>query len=395
MAKTKISKERKENLTALAKLMRTQNTRRIYVTPELIDCFDAVITPDENAYLLRMGTEPQTFEQAAALSDLPKDQFRSFLETMLRKGLIWSEFKENGEEIYVLAPIYLGWFEVYLCDGQETPEQQEFAHRFHRYVESAKKLNVFPLRNLLNYKHKRNSVPHTRIVPSQAPSDRPKKIEVKVDQSLKSSDMEVYPVKDVYDLVEKYGDENKIALVHCFCRLVHKIVDNTCRFELPMESCIAVGDITDYAVKYGRGRLISKDRAIEILKDVAEKGVIHQVFYEKEDINRPEFAICNCCWDCCEVIGGYNRGFIPLRFKSYYIAQVSNGEACTGCGTCIKYCPVRAASVVNKRSQIDVDKCIGCGQCELKCPEGVMSLFSMEREVILPMLKGAEARISS
>jgi len=298
MAKTKISKERKENLIALAKLMRSQGTRQIYITPELIDCFEAVITPEENAFLLRMGTEPQTFDQVASLSDLPEDRFRPFLETMSKKGLIWSEFKESGEEVYVLAPILVGWFEMYLCDGRETPEKLEFARRVDKYVKSAKKINFFPLRNLLNYKHKRKSVSHTSIVLPEPFGDKPKTIEVKVDQSLKSSDMEVYPAKDVYEIIEKYGDKNKIALVHCICRYIHKTIDEPCRFEIPMESCIALGDIVDYGLKYGKGRLITKEEALEILEDVAEKGAIHQVFHEKDDINRPEFAICNCCWDC-------------------------------------------------------------------------------------------------
>lgn len=393
MAKTTMSKERKEDLTALAKLMRTQGTRQIYITPELIDCFDAVITPEENAFLLRMGAEPQTFDQVASLSGLPEDQFRPFLETMSKKGLVWSEFTKNNEELHVLAPILVGWFEMYLCDGEETPEKQEFARRVETFVKSAKKINIFPLRNLLNYKHKRKSVPHTSIVLPKPVSEIPKTIEVKVDQSLKSSDMKVYPARDVYELIEKYGDENKIALVHCFCRYVHKTVDEPCRFDIPMESCIALGDIVDYGLKYGKGRLISKEEALEIIKDVGEKGAIHQVFHEKDDINRPEFAICNCCWDCCEIIGAYNRGLIPLRFKSYYIAQVTDGESCTGCGTCIKYCPVRATSVVNKKSRIDEEKCIGCGQCEIKCPEDVITLREEEREVILPMLKSSEARI--
>lgn len=395
MARTKISKERRENLTALAKMMRSQGTRQIYITPELIDCFDAVITPEENEFLLRMGREPQTFGQLAKLSDLPEDQFRPFLETMSKKGLIWSEFKENGEEIFKLAPILVGWFEMYLCDGEETPEKKEFARRVEEFVKSAKKINVFPLRNLLNYRHKRTSVPHTSIFLPKPPSERPKTVEIKVDQSLKSSDMEVYPAKDVYELIEKYGDENKIALVHCFCRYIHKTLDEPCRFKIPMESCIALGSIVDYGLKYGKGRLITKEEALEILADAADKGAIQQVFHEKDDINRPEFAICNCCWDCCEVIGAYNRGLIPLRFKSYYAAEITDGDGCTGCGTCVKFCPVRATSVIDKKSRIDEEMCIGCGQCELQCPEGVISLRYEEREVILPMLKSSEARIQT
>lgn len=167
----------------------------------------------------------------------------------------------------------------------------------------------------------------------------------------------------------------------------------SCRFEHSDESCIGLGSFTKYAVNYGIARYISKEEALDIIKEVQKKGAVHQVYHEREDLDLPEVAICNCCWDCCGVIGSYNRGLIPMRVRSYYVAQIADESLCTGCGTCIKYCPVRAVSVVNKKSRVDEAKCIGCGQCELQCPEGVITLAYKEREIVLPLEKKSEARI--
>ena len=395
MGKRKMSKERADSLRALARLMNKQNITSIPVTKELLDCFDVVITPEENEFLLKIGLDPLTYEQISSFSELPDESFRPFLETLLKKGLVWTKYGERGEEDYQLPGIMVGWFEIYLSDGADTLEKREFARRVDAYFKSFRKFGVFPFRTLLNYQNKRKSTAHRRVVVPQRTSEQEKTVEVKIDQTLKTPEMKIYPSKSVYELIERYGDKNKIALVHCFCRQWRKFVGEACRFDQPYESCIALGEITEYGVKYGIGRYISKEEALQVIKELQEKGAVHQVFHEKEDINQPEIAICNCCWDCCGVIGTYNRGLLPLRLKSYYYAQVSDADSCAGCGTCVKYCPTQAASVVKEKSRIEVEKCIGCGQCELQCPEGVIELVYQEREVVLPLLKKSEVRLSA
>jgi ferredoxin len=132
---------------------------------------------------------------------------------------------------------------------------------------------------------------------------------------------------------------------------------------------------------------------MDLLERLQARGAVHQVFHENEDADQPEIAICNCCWDCCGLLGSYNRGILPLHFRSYFEARMSDAGLCDGCGTCADFCPVQAISLVGQKAQVDVRKCIGCGQCSLQCPQGAVGLVPHERNVILPLVKPSHARL--
>ena len=149
----------------------------------------------------------------------------------------------------------------------------------------------------------------------------------------------------------------------------------------------------------GIARRITKEEAIRLIKEYQEKGVIHQVgrlmplkdVYTKYEID----ILCNCCWDCCAAFGNYNRGLIPFMLKAYYVANIPDTDACTGCGTCEEFCPIRAVSVnEDALAEINPDMCCGCGLCALHCPEEVIQMKPFERDVFLPILEGPKRRIS-
>jgi len=382
--------QRKKNLRALAKLMNRQNVTSIPVTDQLLDCFDAVITPEENDFLLKMGGERFNFAQACANTNLPIEQAREFLVCMLKKGLLWSEYDE-GAEYFRLAPILVGWFEIFLSDGQETRDKKEFARRVDKLFNFWGQFNRFPLRNILNMRTGKGT-PHKQIY-SATGKPQKKSVTVQLNRNVEASDTCIYPAKTVFELIEKYGGSNDIAVVHCFCRQWRKMVDEPCSFDYPAESCIVIGPRTKYVVNYGIARYISQSESLELIELLQHKGAVHQVFHEREDINLPEIAICNCCWDCCGILGSYNRGVLPFFVKSHFIAEIVDSSICNGCGKCVKYCPVRALTLKNGTVELNQKLCIGCGQCELKCPQQIFSLRNDERDVILPLLKKYQARL--
>ena len=124
MSRVQMSKEREQSLRQLAKLMNTRHRLKFPITRPLLECFDVAVTPEAAQFLLRMGTEQHTYEEAASMSDLGEDAFRAFFDAQVRKGLLWPAVGVDGKERYYVPGIMVGWFEVFLSDGQETAEQR-------------------------------------------------------------------------------------------------------------------------------------------------------------------------------------------------------------------------------------------------------------------------------
>jgi uncharacterized Fe-S center protein len=51
-----------------------------------------------------------------------------------------------------------------------------------------------------------------------------------------------------------------------------------------------------------------------------------------------------------------------------------NQEKCAGDGACVRWCPVSAIKLVDKKAVIDKEKCIGCGECVSSCNYGGISI---------------------
>ncbi len=384
---------RRDKLKTLAGLMKKQNRSSLPVTGPLLDCIDLVVTPDETEFLIRLGTDgPVTYEEALGLIAKSAEEFRRFFDTLLKKGLIWPRHFDPDENRFVLAPIVVGWFELQLCGGRETAREKAFARHLEHLFQSWKRYNFFPLRNLQNYYFLNKVTPNQSIaaVASHTRSGTARKIEVKKTVTLPLD--RIYTARSVRNLIEQHSGKGDIALMHCFCRQWRKMVDDPCRFELPAESCITIGPVTHYIVRYGFGRFISKEEALAVINEARKAGAVQTVFYEKDEMRRPEIGICNCCPDCCGLLGSYNRGTIPLLFKSDYVARVTNSEACVGCGQCEAFCPVNAISLGDDRAIFNGIKCIGCGQCADRCPEEIIRMQLDERVVRLPLLRKSEQR---
>ena len=386
---------RKQKLKRLAGLMKAQNQSTLPVTAPLLDLLDWAITPRETDFLLTMGTAPITYAQALQCAPAGVVDFDAFFDALLRKGILWPVDFDSEATSYELAPMLVGWFELQLCGGEETAEKQEFARRLENGFQSWKKFNVFPFRFLQNRFFLRRDSAGQRIATYTPSATSRKSRTVTVQRTLTPSLDRIYPAGDVRDLIVRCSGENDIALMHCFCRQWRKMVDDPCRFHYPPESCLTIGAITAFIVRYGFGRFVSREEALAVIERTRQAGAVHTVFYEKDDMRRPEIGICNCCPDCCGLLGSYNRGVFPLKFKSTFRATTADIDRCTGCGECAVYCPVQAIAISADRPVIQQKQCIGCGQCTYRCPETIFRLEPDERFVKLPMKKITAARYPS
>ena len=114
---------------------------------------------------------------------------------------------------------------------------------------------------------------------------------------------------------------------------------------------------------------ISKKRALEILREAEEAGLIHSSM----NIAQGHSYICNCCTCCCGVLKGLVKYNQPNAFvKSDFVIEIDN-ELCNGCGRCVSRCQFNALSIRDYRCHVD-DNCVGCGVCAIVCAKEALSL---------------------
>jgi len=367
------------------------STPILMVTDDLLWVFDAALVSEEVDFLLKMGGGNLKRCEAEAKVGLPKGEFNRMLTTLLDKGHITELEPEPGQDepLLHLMCIFPGWFEHYLMGGKETPDRKEFARRVTKFFAMARDIPPDVLNSILVGVGPQRSI---------ATADPPAPRVVKVGKALPPQVSEIYPPHSVLGILEKLPADEVISVGHCFCRQQRKLDGDPCRMHLAEEACLGLGPAAQHIIDRGFGRQISKQQAINLVRESAEKGAIHQVgrlvplkdFKAKHEVD----IICNCCWDCCGVVGNYSRGNLPFMLKSYYIAEIPDRDECNGCGVCEQYCPVRAIALDESGvARINADMCCGCGVCVVHCTEQAVRLKPFERNVFLPVLVGERRRV--
>jgi len=78
--------------------------------------------------------------------------------------------------------------------------------------------------------------------------------------------------------------------------------------------------------------------------------------------------------------------------NSTYYLSVIDRDTCTGCGTCVEWCPTDAIVLDDEGLALrDENACFGCGVCSRFCPEEAISLKEGLRRVFImpPRLRSA------
>lgn len=395
MAHSTLTPARNKKIKRLLGMMNKQNKRLIPIAPPLVRSMNLVTSDDELDYLLQMGTGLYDYDTAARASDQPAEQFEAFFDKMKRKGLVHVEVESDGKEKYRLNAIAVGWYEAMMHYLVGKPAEKEFSEEWLAFFKFFKQFNFFPLRNAQDL-FLRNYLKPTQdtalLDPALKSSNKRKTIPINTSISHTS---QVYPAFRVDELVAKFGEQDAIYAFPCVCRHGKTVLDGGCDFKMPKESCVAFGNTASQWASYGYGRKVTKEEALEIFKEVREKGAVHSVIHEKDDERLPVAAICNCCWDCCGILKSYNMGALSLMYNASYVARIKADADCKACGTCAKFCPTTAMQMKAEQVTFNQAKCIGCGQCAFQCRQNNIEMVPNERVVYLPILKKGEIRVAA
>jgi len=311
--------------------------------------FDEILrilfAPEEVKVALGMIFAPRGIEEIARAAGVTEEEARQRCESMADKGIVYSR-KKDGETGYSLLPTIPGIYEFPFMKGEDTPQRLKLAKLWQEYYREA-----------FGDSFAGSSTPISRVIP--------------VEQTVESR-AEVLPYERISRMLEK---NEFFALTQCGCRVSMKGCDK------PLDVCLIFDRTGRYLVERGFAREISREKALEIVQEAEEAGLVHTVNNSQDRLT----LICNCCPCCCVVLRGLTQLENPNAFaKSNWVARI-DADACTACGQCEDgRCPVDAIKVMEEAAVVDSARCIGCGLCATVCDPGAIAMVPREEPADTP-----------
>ena len=298
-------------------------------------------SPQEAEVALAIPTKPvplQPVEVDEILKgiDLPREKLVEILETLSRKGLLYSGRTDKSERGFALQQVGFGFPQTFFWKNEDTPHARKMAGMIAEYFSRTVTQEAFAGPAVKAYRY----IPVSRTIPTTKQA--------------------IFPYEMMETVIEK---AEVIALAHCPCRVAYRLAGKGC--EHPTEVCMKYNDMARYVIDKGFARKISKQEALELIRKSEEAGLVHFVDNAEGEIQHN----CNCCGCACWNVGSIRRRKIPRdALMATYFMRDTDKDACTGCGACVEICPVQALRLEADLPVVDRAWCIGCGVCATVCP---------------------------
>jgi Na+-translocating ferredoxin:NAD+ oxidoreductase RNF subunit RnfB len=294
-----------------------------------------------------------TAKKAAKLWKKSNEESKKILDTLAGKGILLDIARDN-EQTYVLAPTMAGFFEFSLMRTDGKFDRKILGELFYQYinVEDDFAKELFSMDPAID-----------RVFIQE--------------QTIKSQDQPV--VLDYEKASHVINTAECITVGTCYCRHKMEHVGKAC--DKPQEVCLTFNNSAKSLAKHGIAKEISKEKALEILNQCIDNGLVQIGDNIQDNVN----WMCNCCGCCCEALLAIKQ-LGHRNIRSNFAAQIN--QTCTGCGICVQKCPVDAIKMVdqnNKRiAQVIPENCIGCGVCAKACPTKSIAMERFENTKFVP-----------
>ena len=331
----------------------------------LISMIQTLISEEQAKFLQIFRKRSLNINQIKAKTDLDDKALEKMLMELMDNGLIMGiPSRSTGTMVYYLVSILPGLMEYPFMKGEKGEKQKKLAKLMNKYFDELRQLTQSNYDLIVQ--QFRNANPIFRVVPVEK--------EVEIPQEV------VLPYEDVKKIIEKH---DIIGVNYCYCRNWKENLNEPCKIERSKQNCLQFGRYAKNNIDHNFSKAISKEEAIEILKEAEDSGFIHKAIH-MQDPNLEELNLCNCCNCCCQFFQLYERGILAFHTLTSYIANVDE-TICRGCGICVEKCPIEAIKLRDSLSITNKDKCIGCGICAHHCPENARTLERTGlRKVFIP-----------
>ncbi len=344
----------------------------IPVSDTMIELVRTIMNEDQ-AKFVQVLTGPMNMDQLKEVTCLEETVIEEHLDALMHEGVVTGiPSRSTGIVVYRLMPPLPGLLEYTLMRGETTPKQKKLAQIFDRLFKEVSGIFQSDYDGFVELS--KMLTPFTRVVP--------------IGKQIKEKGLDhILPLEDVNLIIDKF---DTIAVAHCYCRHEKNLLGKTCQVTEDKENCLFFGQTARFVIDYQFGREITRQEAYAIIERTEKDGLVHKTFHESQDIERDEYAICNCCKCCCGTFELFYTGAVPAHTYASYLARLDMDE-CTACETCVDICPMEAILLngePDNEISIVENRCIGCGVCASNCPVDAIFLESTgKREVFVPPRK--------
>lgn len=300
-----------------------------------------------------------TIKKAAHIWKLSEKEAEDILESLAYKGII-IDLTNKGLRMYALAPTMAGFFEFSIMQMNGKFNKQLLSELYYQYLTKEDDFGK-------------------RVFALNPPLARTFVHEDKIQE--KDKDI----ILDYEKATLVVENANFCAVGTCYCRHKMEHLGKACGHS--MEVCLSFNETGKSLAKHGIAKSITKEKAMKIIEQCRDEGLV-QI---GSNIQGGVSWICNCCGCCCEALLAYKKLNYNPRIETNWLA-VNDDDKCTGCGICVKKCPVNAISIVKEGvegckpvAKVDESRCIGCGVCTRFCQSNSLSIERRKETVFTPV----------
>ncbi|BBO68821.1 (4Fe-4S)-binding protein [Desulfosarcina alkanivorans] len=330
----------------------------------------------------------QTMDQLVASSGLSEAAITRLTDSLAGKGLVFNQPSSSGIMVYRLLPLMMVGLMEYRFMGELTGSDGEkaLAGLFERLLAELREQTQGNYDALMPLFAAAPAI--DRTVPADRTAEGRKIRVIPVEKPVEGADEVILPSQTVEAIINKFDD---IAVGHCFCRQRRSLLGEPCSTNAPVLNCFSFGKSARHTSAQGFAKKVTREEALRILREAQQAGLIHKAFHPGSRESSPETSICNCCKDCCDTLRLWRDGSLPMINSTYHLSVIDR-DACSGCGTCLEWCPTDAIEIDEDGvARRDENACLGCGVCARFCPESAISLQEGFRKVFIlpPRLRSA------
>ena len=325
----------------------------------------SILFTDREARLVSLlPIKPFTARKAADIWKIPLQEAQKTLDALAGRALLLDTEDDEGNQTYLLPPPMAGFFEFSMMRIRDDIDQKLLSELFYQYLNVEEDF----IRNL--------------FTEGETQLGR-----VFVHEPSLTAENALH-VLDYERASEVIRSASHRAVGICYCRHKMEHLGRDCA--APKEICMTFGNTARSLIRHGFARGMEIAEGLDLLGQAHESNLVQF----GENVRRQVNFICNCCGCCCEALIAARRfGFLHPVHTTNFLPAIREAD-CTGCGKCVRICPVEAIGLVSandprrpnrQKAKLDGEICLGCGLCVRACTTNAITLKPRPERVITPL----------